>query len=64
MAKTRQKRIRAALQDQVASATAEIERIEQKIGELYEKAGLTQEEAPDDAGASRPADGDGFQYQY
>jgi uncharacterized coiled-coil protein SlyX len=64
MAKTRQQRIRAALQDQVATATAEIERIDQKIDELYDKAGLSEAERPDDAGAARPADGDGFQYQY
>lgn len=65
MAKTRQKRIRAALQDQMASATAEIERIDRKIEELYEKVGLTQEEGADDADAPRsPANGNGFQYQY
>jgi peptidoglycan hydrolase CwlO-like protein len=64
MAKARQKRIRAALQDQVRTATAEIERIEQKIDDLYEEAGLERDEEARTSARRRPEDGSGFQYEY
>ncbi len=63
MAKARQKRIRAALQDQVETCNDEIDRIEQKIRSLYDEVGLeTRDEAdrPDP-----PVQGDdGFEYEY
>lgn len=63
MAKARQKRIRAALQDQVNTCNDEIERIEKKIRSLYEEAGLeTQDE--DDRSGSRASGDDGFEYEY
>lgn len=65
MAKARQKRIRAALQDQVNTCNDEIERIEQKIRSLYDEAGLeTSDEAPDRPSLDAPEEEDGFEYEY
>jgi hypothetical protein len=63
MAKARQKRIRAALQDQVNTCTREIKRINQKIDELYDEAGI--EPSDDEAdGPTLSAGNDGFEYEY
>lgn len=62
MAKARQKRIRSALQDQIDSCTQEIDRIERKIAELYDEAGIEASESQTDTPA--PRDEDGFEYEY
>jgi uncharacterized protein (DUF305 family) len=63
MAKARQKRIRAALQDQIDTCTEEIDRINRKIDELYEEAGI--EPSDDDPDEPTLSAGDeGFEYEY
>ncbi len=68
MAKARQKRIRSALQDQIDTCTQEIERIERKIAELYDEAGIEASEPENDTTATdspSPSTGDdGFEYEY
>jgi uncharacterized coiled-coil protein SlyX len=63
MAKARQKRIRSALQDQIDTCTQEIDRIERKIAELYEEAGIEGSESQTDNPAPS-RDEDGFEYEY
>lgn len=63
MAKARQKRIRSALQDQIDTCTQEIHRIERKIAELYDEAGI--EASASEANHSTLArDEEGFEYKY
>jgi len=63
MAKARQKRIRAALQDQVETCNEEIERINRKIDELYDTAGI--ESSDEEGGGPSPsAAEEGFEYEY
>lgn len=63
MAKARQKRIRSALQDQIDTCTQEIDRIERKIAELYDEAGIEASE-PQTDNATPSRDEDGFEYEY
>lgn len=63
MAKARQKRIRSSLQDQIDSCTEEIERINRKIGELYEEAGIESTDDADETPTLSAGD-DGFEYEY
>jgi uncharacterized coiled-coil protein SlyX len=63
MAKARQERIRAALQDQVDTCTQEIDRINRKIDELYEEAGIEPAEDETDGPTLSPGD-EGFEYEY
>jgi hypothetical protein len=63
MAKARQKRIRAALQDQVETCNQEIERINRKIDELYDEAGIEPSDDDGDGPTLSPG-GEGFEYEY
>ncbi|HHP7237075.1 hypothetical protein [Longibacter sp.] len=63
MARSRQKRIRRALQGQVDRCTREIESINARIRGLYDQAGLERVE-PDDRPAPSEQTDDGFEYQY
>lgn len=61
MAKARQERIQAALQDQVNRCAAEIDQINRRVQELFDKVGLTDASE----GQSNAAFGDeGFEFKY
>lgn len=65
MAKARQKRIRAALQDQVETCNQEIDRINQQIEGLYEKAGIEPSNEEEDVEPrSSSSQEEGFEYEY
>ena len=63
MARTRQKRIRSALQSQVNDCTQRIREIEDKVQAIKAEIQKT-ESARRSGNASSPADESGFEYEY
>jgi len=64
MARARQNRIRASLQNQVDQCSREIAQIDAKLKALYDKAGLEPTDPSEKPQLQKPDDEDGFEYEY